>query len=45
MDLVFQDAIYWFFMNHTITTLVFGSLSALALFIGFFFVIRKWGDI
>lgn len=44
MDLVFEDAFYWLFMNHTFTSIVIGSIVSIALFIGFFHIIRKWGD-
>lgn len=44
MDLVFEDAFYWLFMSHTFTRLVIGSITFIALMIGFFHIIRKWGE-
>lgn len=44
MDNVFADALFWLFNDYTLKTLLFGTVTSVALIIGFFHVVRKWGD-
>ncbi|HHT7203776.1 hypothetical protein PDK24_28215 [Bacillus cereus] len=45
IDLVFQDAFYWLFMNGLFIKLMTTTLTFMSLIISLFYILRKWGDV
>jgi hypothetical protein len=43
IDLVFDDALYWLFMNKTFVQTSMAFLTFLAIIISLLIIIKKWG--